>query len=139
MPGRKLNLSLEKYCNYYTQEKFSLKRTSSCFLVHSFPASSDLGRVEAEKRPFSPPPPLPPSVSTWGNLYLRRETFSSLRWKAIEVGKQGMAGGIKKIRTVIIYVMKRCCTETPCDGNIPITLIIIIKKTFTSRDKKLQI
>ena len=112
------------------QEKFSLKRTSSCFLVHSLPASSDLGRVEAEKRPFSSPLPLPPSVSTWRDLYLRRDIFSLLRWKATEMGKQVMAGGIKTIRTVIIYVMKRlCCTETPCDGNIPITFIIIIKRS----------
>lgn len=53
-------------------------------------------------------------------------------------------GRLWKNTTVIIYVMKRlisgCCAETRCDGTIPITLIIIIiKRAFTSHDKKLQI
>lgn len=33
----------KKYCNFYTEEKFTVQRTSSCFLVHTFPVSSDLG------------------------------------------------------------------------------------------------
>lgn len=139
--GQKLILSQEKYCNCHTQGEYTFKRTRTCVQ----PAQT---WVLLEQRNNPPPSTSQDYQASTFCQYLGKPlsecspTFLTQMQSGWEAeGSNGRR--LWKYTTIIIYVMKRlisgCCAETRCDGTIPITLIIIIKRAFTSHDKKLQI
>lgn len=79
-----------KILQFLQARKVFFQRIHNCFLIDSFPASTDLGSVGLKKQPSCQTP------SPLGNLYLR-VLSSSLKWKGVERSREIMAGGIKKI------------------------------------------
>lgn len=137
-------LSLGKHCNLYPQEGFLVKEHAPVSW-HSFLGSTGLRLAGARKQP--PPHATRPTTKRLQILLVRGEPL----W-------EGSAGYFIQMETVErvgkpwqkalkeqngIYVMKRlfsgCHAETGCDGIIPTTLMIIIKRDVTSPDNKLQI
>lgn len=139
--GQKPILSLEKYWNCYMLGEYTFNRTHTCF---------QLAQIWVLLGQRNNPPPTTShyyQASTFCQylgepLFEDRATFLT----QMQSGWEAEASNSRKLwknTTVIIYVTKRlisgCCAETRCNGTIPITLIIIIKRAFTSHDKKLQI
>lgn len=138
---QKLILSLEKDCNCYTQGEYTFNRTHTCFQPAQTWAL--LGQRN------NPPPTTSHYYQASTFCQYLGEPLSEDRatfFTQMQSGWEAEGSNSRRLRkntTVIIYVMKRliagCCAETRCNGTIPITLIIIIKRAFTSHDKKLQI